>query len=74
MTANNDKNRTYSVVYTPKVTGMHKVRLQPAVLGHKGAGCCFLTVADGTETSFGPVRAGQWIWTQLIEASLSLMS
>ena len=30
MTANNDKNRTYSVFYTPKVTGMHKVRLQPA--------------------------------------------
>ncbi|KAK7930468.1 hypothetical protein WMY93_006863 [Mugilogobius chulae] len=25
VTANNDKNRTYSVVYTPKVTGMHKV-------------------------------------------------
>lgn len=25
MTANNDKNRTYSVVYVPKVTGMHKV-------------------------------------------------
>ncbi|XP_047233810.1 filamin-A isoform X1 [Girardinichthys multiradiatus] len=25
VTANNDKNRTYSVVYVPKVTGMHKV-------------------------------------------------
>ncbi|CAL9703550.1 unnamed protein product [Knipowitschia caucasica] len=25
VTGNNDKNRTYSVVYTPKVTGMHKV-------------------------------------------------
>lgn len=25
MTANNDKNRTYSVFYIPKVTGMHKV-------------------------------------------------
>uniref|UniRef100_A0A3Q1JKA0 Calponin-homology (CH) domain-containing protein n=1 Tax=Anabas testudineus TaxID=64144 RepID=A0A3Q1JKA0_ANATE len=25
VTANNDKNRTYSVYYTPKVTGMHKV-------------------------------------------------
>ncbi|XP_014853704.1 PREDICTED: filamin-A-like isoform X1 [Poecilia mexicana] len=25
VTANNDKNRTYSVVYTPKVMGMHKV-------------------------------------------------
>ncbi|XP_034027949.1 filamin-A isoform X3 [Thalassophryne amazonica] len=25
VTANNDKNRTYSVVYIPKVTGMHKV-------------------------------------------------
>lgn len=25
VTANNDKNRTYSVYYIPKVTGMHKV-------------------------------------------------
>lgn len=25
VTANNDKNRTYSVFYIPKVTGMHKV-------------------------------------------------
>uniref|UniRef100_H3C4Z4 Filamin A n=1 Tax=Tetraodon nigroviridis TaxID=99883 RepID=H3C4Z4_TETNG len=25
VTANNDKNRTYSVFYTPRVTGMHKV-------------------------------------------------
>lgn len=25
VTANNDKNRTYSVVYIPKVTGLHKV-------------------------------------------------
>lgn len=25
VTANNDKNRTYSVVYVPKVTGLHKV-------------------------------------------------
>ncbi|CAK6970914.1 filamin-A isoform X1 [Scomber scombrus] len=25
VTANNDKNRTYAVYYTPKVTGMHKV-------------------------------------------------
>lgn len=25
VTANNDKNRTYSVFYVPKVTGQHKV-------------------------------------------------
>lgn len=25
VTPNNDKNRTYSVVYVPKVTGQHKV-------------------------------------------------
>eukprot|EP00066_Takifugu_rubripes_P026996 XP_011616262.1 PREDICTED: filamin-A-like [Takifugu rubripes] len=25
VTANNDKNRTFSVAYTPRVTGMHKV-------------------------------------------------
>lgn len=35
MTANNDKNRTYSVYYTPKVTGMHKVRLQGQQEPHK---------------------------------------
>lgn len=26
MVANNDKNRTYSVSYVPKVAGLHKVR------------------------------------------------
>lgn len=25
VTANNDKNKTFSVEYVPKVTGMHKV-------------------------------------------------
>lgn len=29
VTANNDKNRTFSVWYVPEVTGTHKVSPQP---------------------------------------------
>lgn len=45
VTANNDKNRTFSVWYVPEVTGTHKVSPQP--VGRLVAG----TVAVGPRPS-----------------------
>lgn len=40
VTANNDKNRTFSVWYVPEVTGTHKVSPQPpGEAGGRGSGC-----------------------------------
>lgn len=53
--ANNDKNRTFSVSYVPKVTGVHKVGSEGcggALWGLRGPGRCF---EGGAEAFWGPL-------------------